>query len=656
MRLSIQEEVAAMLKNIKIGTRLTIAFGIVIALTIAIVIIGMSRMAVINEKLENITSKNIVKMEYVEQMVSAVNEQIIAARNILLMKSAAEKQAMVKHIETHVVKFNEAKSHIDKMLITEGGKQLSAKINDNDKAVQLLVAKIVQLTFANKDAEATRILLTDARPIQRKILDDLGALNRAQNDLNKADTQAAAGAYTSARLFMILFSVAALIIGALAAFLVTKSIVKPIENVVEVAGQIANGDLSASIVVDSKDETGQLLAAMKNMVDKLTVIVSDINVLTEAAREGQLNTRADVSKHKGDYAKIIDGINKTLDGLISPLKISSGYMVQLSKGDIPSQITEVYKGDYDEIKSSINTMIVNLTKFASDVRTAADNVASGSQQLSSGSEQMSQGTTEQAASAEEASASVEEMSATIKQNADNAQQTEKMAQKSSTDAAESGKAVSETVSAMKDIAKKISIIEEIARQTNLLALNAAIEAARAGEHGKGFAVVASEVRKLAERSQGAAREISQLSTSSVEVAEKAGEMLTRLVPDIQKTSGLVQEISAASKEQTTGVDQINTAIQQLNQVIQQNAGAAEEMASTAEELSAQAEQLQETVSFFKIAGMEHETHKQKIQKPARETQKRIQISHTETRVKPEGALISMTSGNGDHRDDEFEKY
>jgi methyl-accepting chemotaxis protein len=179
-------------------------------------------------------------------------------------------------------------------------------------------------------------------------------------------------------------------------------------------------------------------------------------------------------------------------------------------------------------------------------------------------------------------------------------QTEKIALKAADDAREGGKAVNETVSAMKDIASKISIIEEIARQTNLLALNAAIEAARAGEHGKGFAVVAAEVRKLAERSQDAAGDINQLSTTSVEVAEKAGEMLTQIVPDIQKTADLVQEISAASNEMNSGAEQINRAIQQLDQIIQQNAGSAEELASTSEELSGQAEQLKDSVEFFKV--------------------------------------------------------
>jgi methyl-accepting chemotaxis protein len=262
-------------------------------------------------------------------------------------------------------------------------------------------------------------------------------------------------------------------------------------------------------------------------------------------------------------------------------------------------------GTAEGVYADMQKMAEKLKEVVADVKSSADNVASGSQQMSSGAEQLSQGTTEQAANAEEASSSVEEMNATIRQNADNATQTEKIARKSANDALESGKAVTEAVNAMKDIAGKISIIEEIARQTNLLALNAAIEAARAGEHGKGFAVVAAEVRKLAERSQVAAAEISQLSGTSVGVAEQAGDMLSKLVPDIQKTAELVQEITAASKEQAGGADQINSSIQQLNQVVQQNAGAAEEMSSTAEELASQASQLMETIAFFKVGGDVH---------------------------------------------------
>ena len=275
---------------------------------------------------------------------------------------------------------------------------------------------------------------------------------------------------------------------------------------------------------------------------------------------------------------------------------------RLAKGDLTIEVEVKSSDEIGALLAAMKNMVSRLREVVSDVRAVSDNVASGAQELSSGAQQISQGSTEQAASIEETSSSMEQMSANIRQNTDNAQQTEKIAQKAASDAKESGQAVSETVGAMKEIASKISIIEEIARQTNLLALNAAIEAARAGEHGKGFAVVASEVRKLAERSQTAAGEISNLSATSVQIAEKAGEMLARLVPDIQKTSELVQEITAASAEQNSGAEQINKALQQLDQVIQQNASGAEELASTSEELSSQSEQLQRTIEFFKLAG------------------------------------------------------
>jgi methyl-accepting chemotaxis protein len=256
------------------------------------------------------------------------------------------------------------------------------------------------------------------------------------------------------------------------------------------------------------------------------------------------------------------------------------------------------------INKSLTEMGQRLRDIVSTVQSAVGQVAAGSEQISSTAQQMSQGATEQAASAEEVSASVEEMAATVKQNTDNSLATEQISKKASIDAGEGGVVVEQAVTAMKEIANKIGIINEIAGQTNLLALNAAIEAARAGEAGKGFAVVASEVRKLAERSQKAAGEITQLSGSTVESAAKAGEIIGRIVPDIKKTADLVQEITAASKEQTAGTDQIGKAMVQLDTVIQQNASASEEMASMAEELSSQAVQLTETMSFFKLAGGE----------------------------------------------------
>jgi methyl-accepting chemotaxis protein len=283
---------------------------------------------------------------------------------------------------------------------------------------------------------------------------------------------------------------------------------------------------------------------------------------------------------------------------------------QLSGGDLTVWIEERGKDEVGQLKETLKKLVIRLNGVISDVIAASDNVAAGSEQLSSSSQEMSQGATEQAASAEEASASMEEMASTIQQNADNAIETNSIAQQSSLAAAETNRAVTEAVMAMKDIAGRISIIQEIARQTDLLALNAAIEAARAGEHGRGFAVVASEVRKLAERSQIAAGEIGSLSSTSVKVAERAGTMLEKLVPDIRRTAELIQEISAASTEQTKGAEQINLAIQQLDTVTQQNASAAEEMSATSEELAAQASHLQEVVSFFTLSKHNHHSNRE----------------------------------------------
>ncbi len=345
------------------------------------------------------------------------------------------------------------------------------------------------------------------------------------------------------------------------------------------------------------------------------------------------------------------------------LNRAAGAVQSVADGDLTRFADITTKDEIGDMLGHVNTMIERLRGVVGDALSASDNVSSGSQELSASSEQLSQGATEQASSAEEASASMEEMAANIKQNADNAAQTEKIARQSAKDAEASGEAVGRAVGAMRTIAEKISIVQEIARQTDLLALNAAVEAARAGEHGKGFAVVASEVRKLAERSQAAAAEISTLSGQTVSVATEAGDMLNRLVPDIRKTAELVSEISAACREQDIGASQINEAIQQLDKVTQQNAGASEEMSGTSEELAAQAEELQASIAFFRVdnAGRKEADHAGKLRATAakmaapaakRPAAQRTAAAPSKT-PRSNGFALDMSMGGPDADDADF---
>lgn len=494
------------------------------------------------------------------------------------------------------------------------------------EAKVLIQKQLVSDAIKNEDLRQVALLKTD----WDLYVKDLGAMFMAELHLQKDLTDAreevaqidALGAALSvgmealahnakgqANMASMLLMAIAVLIGLLTAYFITRSITGPVALGLNMAEEIAKGDFTVQLDLNRKDEIGQL----GNALDKMVV---------------SLRKQANVAE-------------------------------QIAGGDLTAKVEKA--SDKDQLGAALQAMVTKLREVIGQVSGAIGNVSSGSQALSASSEEMSQGASEQAAAAEEASSSIEQMTANIRQNADNAMQTEKIAIQASSNAQEGGDAVNQTVAAMKDIASKIMIIEEISRQTNLLALNAAIEAARAGEHGKGFAVVAAEVRKLAERSQKAAGEINELSTSSVEVAEKAGAVLAELVPNIQKTAELVQEISASSREQDAGADQISKSIQQLDAVIQQNASSSEEMASTSEELSGQSEQLAEMISFFNVGEGVTARARMGNDRPAGSNTvvKQMKIAHVapsfEPKSQPDGKVFE-TTGKRDSFDNDFEEY
>jgi len=730
-------------ENWKISAKLQVSYALLAALAGLIGWIGLYGLRAVSANSSSMYINELIPIRDLGYANAAFLNARTDVRNMLLTRDRSKRKEYVTSIDSESRNADQYVAAFRKLDLNANEQETLARYETFSEAYKKLRGKVIELALAGEDDKAraladgeARAKLTEARKSLQELIDLKVQNAEAANKNNQATSD-------SARTRVLLCLAVAFVLASLAGFGLSRLIGKPLASMQEVAEKLALGNVDVKIDLDTKDELGSLARSFRNMIDvikdratsaqriaagDMTVNVNvrsdqdllgksfvqvveslrklseETDTLVNAAVAGKLATRGNANAFQGDYRKIVDGVNHTLDAVITPLNVAANYVDRISHGDLPPLITETYSGEFNIIKSNLNSlvssmnevtlaaeqvaqgnltvtlrersaedklmqalsgMVGGLVRTVNDIRAIAGEVSAASGSISSASVQVSNGASSQAASAEEASSSMEEMVSNIKQNADNAQQTEKIAIKSAQDATESGKSVSEAVAAMKEIASKISIIEEIARQTNLLALNAAIEAARAGEHGKGFAVVAAEVRKLAERSQRAAAEINELSGTTVKVSEKAGEMLNRLVPDIQKTAELVQEITAASREQDTGAEQINKALQQLEKVIQQNATAAEQMAATTEELTAQSQQLTSALGFFRTGDSQPSPSAPSLtpltnRNPAPSLEGLHEalshrIVHSSQKVPKNGVALRM-GDNGDALDSEFERF
>ena len=575
--------------KLSLKAKFAAAFGALLLLTMALGGLAIVKMSDINDASTVIAENWLPSVDVVNRINTSTSDlRILQYRHVASLEEA-EMRAVEAEVDSLLASLDQQRATYEALISSPEERAIYDQFSDKFKQYLSAHERMLALSRQNLNEQAVAAL-NEARAVYDDFSSDMLDLVNLNKAGGEAASATASADYESARTIVLSMIAFALLLGVAIAVLVSRSILKQLggepDYTVSIIREIAVGNLAVEVNT-AKGDTTSLLANAKAMIANLKAAAG----VADQIAAGDLSAQPKPLSDK-------DTLGISLKQMVENLRQSASVADKIAAGDLTVEPKPL--SDKDTLGIALQSMVQRLRGIISDALSAAHHVSSGSRQLSASSEELSQGATEQASSTEEASSSMEEMASNIKQNADNANQTETIARQSAKDAEASGEAVGKAVKAMETIAEKILIVQEIARQTDLLALNAAVEAARAGEHGRGFAVVASEVRKLAERSQAAAQQISGLSGDTVKAAQQAGDMLTKLVPDIQKTAELVSEISNASREQNAGAAQINLAIQQLDKVTQQNTSAAEEMASTSEELASQAEQLQHAIAYFRL--------------------------------------------------------
>ncbi|HPM01804.1 MAG TPA: methyl-accepting chemotaxis protein [Candidatus Cloacimonadota bacterium] len=662
-----------MFKNSTISKRLAYGFSAIIIIMLLIALLSIIRLTGIGKETDKLINQNFAKVKYSNAIVDAINTYARSMRNLILYNEADENQRDMKRIEESRAVIKEMAENINPLVDEKNSEETALYKEYLQKREDYIVVLDNFTKYINQNDKVTagEYLKGDLRKVQNDYFEQISKFidfETKQMEKTGEDTERLVFQTT---IIIIISLVIAIVLSLILAIWITKSIVKPVNQCVDAANKIADGDINVSFTIDYNDETAHLMHAMENMSKNIRSMADDASMLVDAAKNGRLKTRAKADKHKGTYRDIVEGVNETLDAVINPVNEAMEVMDRLANKDMTARVKGQYKGDLDLFKTNINLAAANLEDSLIQVDMAVEQISSASSQISSGSQVLAEATGEQASSLEEISSSMEEINSLTGNNTDNSKLGLNLADKAVASVDEGNVAMNKMSDAMSSILKSsqetgkiIKTIDEIAFQTNLLALNAAVEAAHAGEAGKGFAVVAEEVKNLALRSAEAAKNTNNLieeSTKNAELGARIVEQVSKSFVEIKdnfgKVKNIVNEIAASSDEQSQGVHQVNTAVQEMNKVTQQNAANAEESASAAEELNSQAAELQNMVAQFKLSRKtvinQNSTRRKPSQVSDRRGQKQIPVKKPTNAYEVNPEQILPLDGISDDDFDDF---